>query len=1276
MERIRKSLIWFLSALLICSFLPPGPAQRASAAAAATYFLPDDMTLRNTALLTLDGIGGTMINRGNVYTTTSPTLTITGTFAYVSTNSLSVEVQQLIYQNDRYVPVESRLVTGTVRLEDGSANRFIASNLTLFPGFNRITFSGMQGNIERSETFYVLYDQIPYIQSLVVYGSGTTQIQLNEGADVIVDTRNVTLQGQVQNAANVGVSLNGGTESRATVLENGMFLVPTLVLKPGRNELSIRVSNNSDSVLVERVLYYQDPESDDPFVKLDMDFEGKVYEDVHEKIPVVTNGNTGANDVIITAEILLPVNVDPQSIEYSVDGGSTFSSIVDPSSRGLVGSSGISHQILTFKTGQETLTFNSTGLNDIYLTVRNGTDTWTKRIRFNFQPNETVIKNMYLLPEFDPADPVNSSETKLTLNNRELSSPNFYVLVEKDGSATGTLQGRYQTMGEVTLQHVTVLSPTEEVYEIRGFPSGRHQVSFYYVQDAAYTVTLSYIAKQYIDIDLQDGQVFEFDSSEEKNILTIRGQYIGFEGLTNAQYVVNSAVLDPNDPFYSNNPDYDVELDVDPSQGDFEFELRLPIRPEGPIVYGQNTILFTGTDEVGGIKREIRKEVRIYVIDTNVSTIARFHPVAIPSGFRTDLPDYDLNNGFDPDILEDVFRITPEFAINDGRYVTNETKYDLVIRGHGARYVNLKRGSETILYLDFIDANPVKLIDEPYPASGIRYDFSGNEDDFIVRVKDLEFEEPGTHIYNLELINASGARTSQRLEIEREQSSFRLFAPQPTVGSQIIVNKNFVRIDVEAEGATAVRVEGEEAEKRTDVPNRFVYDYVGLKANKWNDIRIEIVRPNSTIKETIRVYYTGEVKIDSQYMEPLKTKHSVFNKKLELSFPRGTVLMSAMQTSNGVYKYYTDNKLLFGIADPQDGVVARRDDYGRDIKTIVSIPNYLIAQFNSVGSGNFTRISDIYWISGGMGEYGDYGSAGYKPATNGLPPYSEEGRFATSDFEPERKIVPSRRGTLKLSFDENVVDDAAHTVTVFRYTDKGYWENIGGEVDTKNNTITVPFDEFGYYLVAKLKRSYTDIVGHPWARNVLNGLYSKGIMTNLRHDEFGADDVIMRGEFVTLLVKGLNIPLNYDDNNTFTDIQPNTRTSTWSYEYIETAARAGIVTGRSVGYFGAEIPITREDAAVMIARALELKMAANDSKLEASLANTFQDAERIDTYARPAVEAVYKAKIMTGSQVTIPGSNKPGLNFYPKSNLTRAEAAAIAVRMLQRTTKIFPKNFG
>ncbi|MNV86770.1 hypothetical protein D3C71_1808230 [compost metagenome] len=113
----------------------------------------------------------------------------------------------------------------------------------------------------------------------------------------------------------------------------------------------------------------------------------------------------------------------------------------------------------------------------------------------------------------------------------------------------------------------------------------------------------------------------------------------------------------------------------------------------------------------------------------------------------------------------------------------------------------------------------------------------------------------------------------------------------------------------------------------------------------------------------------------------------------------------------------------------------------------------------------------------------------------------------------------------------------------------------------------------------------------------------------------------------------------------------------------------------SDGFFGPDQPLTREQAAVMIARALKLKMATNDAKLLASLTKSFVDTGSMDFYSKPAIDAVSKAKIMEGSAVTITGQTKPVYNFNPKGKLTRAEAGKIAVALLKKSTSIFPKTF-
>lgn len=94
----------------------------------------------------------------------------------------------------------------------------------------------------------------------------------------------------------------------------------------------------------------------------------------------------------------------------------------------------------------------------------------------------------------------------------------------------------------------------------------------------------------------------------------------------------------------------------------------------------------------------------------------------------------------------------------------------------------------------------------------------------------------------------------------------------------------------------------------------------------------------------------------------------------------------------------------------------------------------------------------------------------------------------------------------------------------------------------------------------------------------------------------------------------------------------------------------------------------------MIARALKLKLPVNDQKLKDAVAKSFLDSGKIESYALAAVQAVSKAKIMNGAEVTTTGQKKASYNFNPKANMTRAEAGKIAVELLKKSTTIFPKT--
>ncbi|MBM6998337.1 S-layer homology domain-containing protein [Paenibacillus sp. DXFW5] len=1314
MQRFKKPIVWLALIALVVGLLPVGAASKAHAApdnwAPPSYFIPDDVMLQSTVSLDPKSTDvKTKLSRENVQISNSADFPIDGSFKDVSSN-LEVTVQQLNSTSTGWVPNATNVAS--TKLTDNGNNRFSVT-LKLFPGYNKVTFSGTQGSTKRTDTFYILFDKVPTLINAQVYWPGGTGVNLNEDARAVVSTKRIMIRGTLSNATKVGVKVNGEESQWGTILDNGDFFTSYLTLKSGLNTLEIGVENETSKITATRLIYFFD--ENQPFVELNLYHDGSNIDLLSQK-PIISKT---PNEAGLSGQVLLPYKsetyasggVATNPITVSVNGG-TPSSLATTVTEEIVipGADGITpaYRLVTFNTSGK-FTFANTEDQDIEVTVKYGADptkqyTGSHKASFKYLEGQKVIKSIHLLENYTGGD-VSKATKKLISGSQnnipQVSSSDFYILVESTEAIddSNVLNGMYLPLSTNAL-NITAVDPqpagvtaNQVLYKIEGFASGTQQVRFYLDDsNAYYNGNITFVSRSSIRVNnLLNGQTIEIDSAATTtSTITITGEYTGFGDSTASGFSFYNQVVVNGTERFPNNQDTWL------NQTTGQFSLTFNVANTGPLYYGQNTIVLSGKTS-GTNPNIVTETLRFFIVDKNKSTIDKFIPVAAPSDPAqrvTFVEDIDSNN------IDKIFQQATDFTPTDTGFITGRSSYDLVLHGGGAERIELYLGSELFFATDIssTSANNYK-VGQPISEgkTGYVYDFAGTQQNFILRIRDIKFDSQVSmsHIYNMDLINRTGSRTSQKLEVQREVSAYRIIAPQPTVGGQIIVNKNFVRFDIEAEGATAVTIGKDTATKRTDLEansiSRFSYDYVGLKKDAWNTIKINIDRNGIKTSTDVRVYYASTVAIDSQFMaEKVSNKYSVFNKQLELTFPKGTVLQNALVPKNEVVKFYPDNKLLFGIADPSDGVVERRNDYGNVIFDPLSgedsgyreigKPDYEVSLFVAEDY-NFTKVSDVYWISGGIGELEN------SPATNGLPPYSSWYSFPSKNstdpvsymlIDPTRRLVPSARGELTLAYNPNVVDAAGTTLTVFRLTETGEWENIGGEVDTKNHTITVPFDKFGYYKVMKMKSSFKDITDHRWARDILNGLYAKGIMKDngLRSGLFGTDDEIKRGEFATLLVKGLNLPLNYDDNQTFFEVGPGAKTNTWSYEYIETAARAGIVTGLGDGYFGVNESLTREQAAVMIARALKLKTAINDSKLEATLAKTFLDSSKIDIYARPAVQAVYKAKIMSGNPVTVPGQKKSSYNFNPDSPMTRAEAGKIAVELLKKSTSIFPKNFG
>ena len=122
---------------------------------------------------------------------------------------------------------------------------------------------------------------------------------------------------------------------------------------------------------------------------------------------------------------------------------------------------------------------------------------------------------------------------------------------------------------------------------------------------------------------------------------------------------------------------------------------------------------------------------------------------------------------------------------------------------------------------------------------------------------------------------------------------------------------------------------------------------------------------------------------------------------------------------------------------------------------------------------------------------------------------------------------------------------------------------------------------------------------------------------------FHPDKEVTRGEFVTMLVKALDIPTQETLTATgYTDDVPG-----WLQPYLAAAVRSGLTAGLpEQDVFGAAEPITGAEAAVMLQNALDLSAAA-ESGMEEDAA--------IPVWAQPALSAVRSGGIRLEADVRV-----------------------------------------
>ncbi|MDQ0062016.1 S-layer homology domain-containing protein [Paenibacillus harenae] len=1330
--------------------------------------------------------------------TTEPRVTLTGSISNVNGSTVSYDVVQIINNKGNNDPADDQI--GSKR-ENVTSNIYINGfniqvyNIELFPGLNRITFRGVQGGGEVTNSIYINYHNAPVFYDLVAQLDGNRFTVEENGTTVVHSTNStgktsadISLTGFAPNAQSVTVITNNSSKTYNVSSSNDyQFAASPINLQQGKNLVTISVKNADQTIETTREIAF---------------YNGSVtFYDVNLQetvgTPAVTNtaaleynpnfSATTPSNVRVTGKVIVPnylkdddvpadgilephpnPNTQIQISSSSTHSGSTVTRSVYTNSPTLpVGQNNDAFFVYEFNTPLSTFTDGVPVFNDQYilkltavnekkraqsLPYNEGTGSMTFSLR---DANESYIEQINYLTGYSKDKPFENltgsaldgvnlfsipfAMEVLIANPTVSTSPAEVATVTGARSVTGvSAPSAYITnAGSVNFENLSEQLSSKYVYrDING-------VSKLFKREVIVFKKLPFEGTQTIELDV-DGV------KKSVQFTMLFGPFTSYETIFDNMLIYDDTNLLAGDRISKvvtealsdfkgqiNNINNTSEIRYDLTTGPqtvFFYINNTPIRlaPVGTDltkfqIYDAAertrafSALFSGENEIKfvfqGSKNAYEKTLKVYIVPTNLPVI----PVDTALGIFPYSSNYDEPLANDPkfpqrgsifNTTEASMNIFGTFDFIDFGKSTNIVDYQNKIQQMSTsadltdpdNYILKIEGSSLAapilwdLTNEFYVVNSlannaqIGIVNSTRPVENltVRYDIATQSFSFILSNQKLN-ADGSSSVYNFVAYNngLTGPRASYRLEVDPTSMPYTIV--RPILPAKGIVNQNFLEVIIDApvgtESVTINKIKAEKIEFDSDnnpstVEQTYLNTYRAyldkLKVGK-NEIEFTIVRADDEVDSSFEITYRPTNIPGAQYLETMKNSHKVFEGAVSLKFPANTSLIRSdfNVPSDLKNQVFTGHNLLFSIANGEDGVVDRRELEEKPPGYDITLESFG-TRFRLSYPTRFTKASPVYWIDAGLAD--DPNSSSYDPLTMGVDPYQFPGAKGTNgtkvptydDRPDDRELITSKTGQLTLTFDPNMKDSVGTIITVYRYDVKvKYWENIGGVVDVKKNTITVPFNKFGYYVVGKMVYAFEDVTSHPYARNFLEAIYAKGVMNAAGYDEFGTDIYVSRGEFARMMVKALDIPLNYElskphFNDVPSIINPD---ALWDYRYIETAAREGIIRGTGPQTYQPNVNLTRQEAAVIIARALDLKLGTDATKIKKDLDKVFKDSGDVNYYAQAAVVAVAKKGFIVGSPVDA-SNPKAGNVFEPRSNLLRSDAAIITAKILSDLKKL------
>ncbi|MBD2845310.1 S-layer homology domain-containing protein [Paenibacillus sp. IB182496] len=233
-----------------------------------------------------------------------------------------------------------------------------------------------------------------------------------------------------------------------------------------------------------------------------------------------------------------------------------------------------------------------------------------------------------------------------------------------------------------------------------------------------------------------------------------------------------------------------------------------------------------------------------------------------------------------------------------------------------------------------------------------------------------------------------------------------------------------------------------------------------------------------------------------------------------------------------------------------------------------------------------------------------------------------------------------------------------HKLGLYRLVDEhsAQWAYVGGVWNASAERLEAQVAQEGLYAVMAFQPTYRDTHNH-WAMLAVERLAAHHIIVGVDAERFAPARSITRAEMAALLIRqleretGETMAVEAGILTGYRDVDADK----WHWPILQQAASSGLMTGAG-GYLRPDDSLTREEAAVLILRTMELARAGAATEQPGGESLAFTDQADIAQWARQAVHTLADLRVVNGF---------PDGSFGPQRMLTRAQAASLIWEMYQ-----------